>query len=145
MKQGFSASYTQHLMRKDKDRVFGFEMPDERPLSQPPIPTHTNSTLPDPSTHSTLPSQTKKSLSQHTQNKAHGSKNPSLKLKGKEEALKDPENQRMGNLLQGEDHSPFKYHDKRNQSNPNSHHGMVRGRTDEGIEPHSSPSPQKVG
>ena len=88
-------------MRKDNDIVFGLEMPDERPLSQSPIPTYTNSTLLDLSTHltsrSTLPSQTKKSLSQHTQNKAHGFKNPSLKLKGKEKALKDPGNPRMGN------------------------------------------------
>ena len=130
-------------MRKDNDIVFGLEMPNERPLSQSPIPTYTNSTLLDPSTHltsrSTLPSQTKKSLSQHTQNKAHGFKNPSLKLKGKEKALKDPGNPRMGNLLQGENHSPFRYHDKRNQSNPNSHHGMVRGRPDEGIKPHLPP------
>lgn len=145
VKLGLSASYTQHLMRQDKDIVFGLEMPDERPLSQSPILTHTNSTLLDPSPHSTspstLPSQTKKSLSQHTQNKAQGSKNPSLKLKGKEKALTDPGNPRMEDLLQGEDHSPFIYHDKRNQSNPNSHHGMVRGRTDEGIEPHFPPHP----
>ena len=109
-------------MRKDNYIVFGLEMPDERPLSQSPIPTYTNSTLLDPSTHltscSTLPSQTKNPLSQHTQNKAHGFKNPSLKLKGKEKALKDPGNPTMGNLLQREDHSPFRYHDKRIKATP---------------------------
>lgn len=56
VKLGLSASYTQHLMRQDKDIVFGLEMPDERPLSQSPILTHTNSTLLDPSPHLTSPS-----------------------------------------------------------------------------------------
>ena len=44
----------------------------------------------------------------------------------------------IGNILQGEDHSHLKHHDRRDQSNPKSHHGLVRGRYDEGLEPHLS-------
>ena len=44
----------------------------------------------------------------------------------------------MGNILQGEDHSHLKINDRRDQSNPNPHHGLVRGRSDEGLEPHIS-------
>ena len=44
----------------------------------------------------------------------------------------------MGNILQAEDYSHLKHHNRRDQSNPNSHHGLVRGRSDEGLEPHLS-------
>ena len=65
----------------------------------------------------------------------HGQRN---QLKGKGETIGEPRNTGMGNILQREDHSHLKHHDRRDQSNPNSHHGLVRGRTDEGLEPHFS-------
>ena len=50
----------------------------------------------------------------------------------------------MGNLLQREDHSNLKHHDRRDQSNPNLHHGLVRGGTDESLESHIFVHPGKL-
>nr|POE60831.1 hypothetical protein CFP56_39843 [Quercus suber] len=55
------------------------------------------------------------------QNK-HGQSN---QLKGKGKVTRKPRNTGMGNLLQREDNCHLKNHDRRDQSNPNLHHGLV--------------------
>ena len=62
----------------------------------------------------------------------------SSQFKGKGKANGEPRNPRMGKLLQKEDHSNLRHHYRRDQSNPNSHHGLVRGGTEESLESHIS-------
>ena len=107
-------------------------------LEQPPPPVtfsfgepHSPKISPNPkfsSSHTHAPNP-KLSLNKH------GKRN---QLKGKGEAPREPRNSGMGDILQREDHCHLKQHDRGNQSKPNPHHGLFRGRTDDGLEPHFS-------